>query len=256
MKHIKRKFITEHSFTDEAFDSLQKIDKNKIKTFENIDLEKKVVHILTTERKMIQSFLYNVNGKPFAIPEPNIVVIYFSNAQGFLAPLLEYKEELFKTLNTNQADIGEIQNKMFGFYSLATSFTGSLFNSIEALINSKIPKDFKIKNSKRRGEYLDKFGVIRYTSFENKVKDVMKLIYGKNFAQLENFHYNELLKLKNLRDNITHAKANIDFEVNFYDKLYTEALDFDFNQAIESAKVFINYFDENLIEPCDCGLTH
>lgn len=254
MKHIKRKFLKEHTFTQDGYDYA--IEQGKgAKTFKG-NLKDFVPYIITTDKKFIQGFFYNLEGKKVMIGEPNPVVIYFSNAQGFLASILQYRNDLFEGLKDDKKDVDIILNAMFGFYSVVTSFTSSLFNSLEAMINSKIPKDFTMANSRRRNSTMNKYEVIRYTGFEDKIKIVLKQITGNNFAEVKNSHYTELIKLKTLRDNITHAKSNIDYEVNYYEKLYTEALDFNYEKSLNSAKEFINFYESNLIEPCDCGLTH
>jgi len=254
MKHIKRKFLREYEFTKDGYDYA--VEQGKIaKKFQG-NLKDFVPYIVTTDQKLIQGFFYLLDGKKVMIGEPNPVVIYFSNAQGFLSSILKYRNDLFEGLKDEKTDVDIILNAMFGFYSVVTSFSSSLFNSLEAMINSKIPKDFTMVNPKRRNTIMKKHEVIRFTGFEDKVKKVLKKVTGNNFAEQKNQDYNELIKLKILRDNITHAKANIDYDVNYYEKLYTEALDFDYVKSLDSAKVFINFFENKLIEPCDCGLTH
>ncbi|MFA9190339.1 hypothetical protein AAGV28_03045 [Flavobacterium sp. FZUC8N2.13] len=254
MKHIKRKFLKEHKFTQDGYDFT--IEQGKVAKKIKGNLNDFVPYIITTDQKFIQGFFYNLDGKKVMIGEPNPIVIYFSNAQGFLSSILEYRNDLFEGLKNDKTDVDVILNAMFGFYSVVTSFSSSLFNSLEAMINSKIPKDFTMANSRRRNSTMNKYEVIRHTGFEDKIKIVLKHITGNNFAEKKNSDYNELIKLKTLRDNITHAKANIDYEVNYYEKLYTEALDFNYEKSLDSAKEFINFYEDNLIEPCDCGLTH
>ena len=254
MKHVKRKFIREHDFTQDGYDYTLEQEKVAIPFQGNFN--EFSPHIITTDKKLIQGFFYNLEGNKMVIAEPNLIVIYFSNAQGFLSSILKYREELFETLKSEKTDVDIVLNSMFGFYSMVTSFTSTLFNSLEAMVNSKIPKDFTMENPKRRKKIMNKYEVLRYTGFEDKVKIVLKGITNLNFAEKKNIHYNEIIKLKKLRDNITHAKANQNYDVNYYEKLYTEALDFDYEKALNSAKVFINFYEKDLIEPCNCGLTH
>lgn len=220
-------------------------------------IENYVPHLLTTEKKFIQGFFYELDGIKFPIPEPNPIIIYFSNAQGFLSVIIEERKKLFDELKTPNFNVGNILNHMFAFYGCVVNYSSSLFDSLEAFVNSKIPKDYQCINPKRRKKIMNKYDIIRYTTFEDKVKFVIPEIFiGKNFVAEKSHLYENIMALKKLRDNITHAKADLDYDVNYYEKLFTEALNFDYLKAIESARDFVNFYDENLIEPCNCGLTH
>jgi hypothetical protein len=256
MIHIKRKFLLSNNVTKDGYEFM--VDQmSNAKTLNKNPSKKFVPHILTTEQKFIQGFFYELNSVKYPIPEPNPIIIYFSNAQGFLNVINEEREKLFTELKTENFSVGNILNYMFGFYGCVVNYSSSLFDSLEAFVNSKIPKDFKCENPKRRGKIMNKYEIIRHTSFEEKVKTNMTKIYnGKNFAIEKGHLFDNIMKLKKLRDNITHAKADLNSEVNYYEKLFTEALNFDYLKAIESARDFINYYEENLIEPCDCGLPH
>lgn len=223
----------------------------------NIDTKNFIPHIVTTEREFIQGFFYEIQGQNIPIPEPNPIVIYFSNAQGFLSSILEKREELFGELKKTKYDIDNVLNHMFAFYGYVVNFASSLFDALEAFVNSKIPKNYQCPNPDRRKKILNKYKIIRYCNFETKVKKILPDVFeGKNFV-VEKSHLYENIKLLNrLRDNITHAKSDVDFEVNYYEKLFVEALNFDYSKAIESAKEFINFYENKLIEPCNCGLDH
>jgi hypothetical protein len=227
--------------------------KNSKKT----SIENKVPHLLTTEQKFIQGFFYELNGVKYTVPEPNPIIIYFSNAQGFLSVILEEREKLFKELKIPNYSDGNILNNMFTFYGCVVNYTSSLFDSLEAFVNSKIPKDYKCENPKRRKKIMTKYDIIRYTTFDDKVKIVIPEIFnGKSFVKEKSHLYQNIIALKKLRDNITHAKADLDYDVNYYENLFTESLNFDYLKAIESSRDFINFYEENLIEPCNCGLSH
>lgn len=256
MKHIKRKFLLSKDVTKDGYEFMIE-QMFKAKQTNKVSLKDKVPHLLTSEQKFIQGFFYELNSIKYPIPEPNPIVIYFSNAQGFLNVINEEREKLFNELTTQNFDIGNILNHMFGFYGCVVNFSSSLFDALEAFVNSKIPKDYKCDNPRRRGKQMNKYEVIRYTPFEEKVKTIMTDIFnGKNFPSEKSHVFENVMKLKKLRDNITHAKADLDFEVNYYQKLFTDTLDFDYSKAIESAKELINFYEPNLIETCDCGLTH
>lgn len=182
MKHIKRKFLLSHDVKKDGYEFMVEQMSNA-KSHKNISLEKYVPHILTTEQKFIQAFFYELDSIKYPIPEPNPIIIYFSNAQGFLNVINEEREKLFSELRTESFIISNMLNHMFGFYGCVVNYTSSLFDSLEAFVNSKIPKEYKCENPKRRGKIMNKYEIIRYSSFEEKVKTNMTEIYnGKNFA--------------------------------------------------------------------------
>lgn len=256
MKHIKRKFLLTCNITNDGYEYLLQ-QKTSPKALEKLSDKNFVPHLLTTDQKYIQSFFYELEGIKVPIPEPNPIVIYFSNAQGFLSIILKTRIELFKELKTIDYSVGDILNHMFAFYGCVVNFTSSLFDALEGFVNSKIPKDYKCKNPNRRNELMNKYQIIRYSTFESKVKIILPEIFpNKNFAKDKSHFYENIILLKKLRDNITHAKADIEYDVNYYEKLFTETLDFDFLKAIESAKELINFYETDLIEPCECGQPH
>lgn len=256
MKHIKRKFLMSHNLPDDGYEFMVK-QMSKPNSNKDVQLENFNPHFITTEQKLIQGFFYELDFKKYPIPEPDPIIIYFSNAQGFLNAINEEREKLFNELKKGNFSVGNILNNMFSFYGYVVNFTSSLFDSLEAFVNSKIPKDYRFKNPKRAGKIMNKYQIIRYVSFEDKVKrNLTEIFEDKNFAVEKSHLFENIKNLKKLRDDITHAKADLDYDVNYYEKLFTEALNFDYIKAINSAKDFINYYEENLIEPCDCGLPH
>lgn len=253
MKHIKRKFVREYQMTDDAYEfALKQLPKFPTTGY-SIPKEK-VAHVITTDKKFIQCFTYIINGTPIPIPEPNPVVIYFSNAQGFLSSIEEFRANLFAEIKKSKYEIGDIQNLMFGFYSVVTSFVSSLSNSIEAFVNSKIPKELVIDNPRWKKKKMNKYEILRHLSLEEKLKYPLNQVMGKNFMSRK--EYAEIKKLVELRNDITHAKSDIEHDVNYYEKLYADTLDFDYISTIEAAKSLINFYEPNLIEPCNCGKKH
>jgi|GEM_PF-904746 len=255
MKHIKRKFVHEYKMNDDAYQfALKQLPKFPTNAF-SIPKEK-VAHLITTDKTFIQCFTYKINGTPIPIPEPNPVVIYFSNAQGFLLSIEEFRINLFEEIKKLPYEIGEVQNLMFGFYSVVTSFVSSLSNSIEAFVNSKIPKDLVIDNPrwKKKKRKMNKYEILRHLSLEEKIKYPIAQVMGKNFMSQKG--YTEIKKLVELRNDITHAKSDIEHNINYYQKLYEDTLDFDYISTIEAAKSLINFYEPNLIEPCNCGQKH
>src|SRR5690606_3508712 len=159
--------------------------------------------------------------------------------------------ELFTELKLANYDIDNVLNHMFAFYGCVVNFSSSLFDALEAFVNSKIPKDYKCPNPKRRNKLMNRFEIIRHSSFQSKIKSIIPDIFpGKNFVQEKSHLYEHIKSLNSLRNNITHAKSDIEYEVNYYEKLFIEALNFNYEEALNSSKEYINYHHQNLIEPC------
>lgn len=255
MKHIKRKFVLTRNIEIDGYEYMLNEFKKPVKQSYVSD-ENMVPHLVTTNKEFIQAFFYNLNGKKVPIPEPNPIIIYFSNAQGFLTAINEERNKLFKELKLQRYSIGEVLNRMFAFYGCAVNFSSSLFDSLEAFVNSKIPMNYKFQDPKRR-KPMSKYQIIRYLSFEDKVKLIIPDIYsGKNFIREKSHLYDNIKQLLKLRNNITHAKSDLNYNVNYYEELFTQALDFDYKKSIETARDFINFYEKDLIEPCNCGLSH
>jgi hypothetical protein len=228
-----------------------------MQVYQDYNLDEMVPHLTTSDKQLIQGFFYKIGNEKVIIPEPNLIVIYFSNAQGFLEAIITKRVELFDALKSSKLNLNDILNNMFSFYGCVVNFVSSLFDSLEAFINSKIPKDYIYRNPKRRSEKMDKYKIIRYMSFEDKIKLIFKeIFFDKNFVVAKTHLFENIMLLKKFRDDITHAKADIEQSVNYYDKLFTKALDFDYLSAIKSSKEFINFYENDLIEPCNCGLDH
>lgn len=53
---------------------------------------------------------------------------------------------------------------------------------------------------------------------------------------------------------MTHLKSyNAKSGPVSYEELYNKAFKFDYLQALSAVKFYINFYSENLIEPCTCG---
>ncbi|MFC5681587.1 hypothetical protein ACYE2N_07290 [Flavobacterium sp. MAHUQ-51] len=225
-----------------------------------IDTTDFIPHAITSNDEFIQCFKYNLEGTETHILEPNPIVIYFNSAQGFLSDTNNFRNTLFDVLlkEKDKYYIGNMMNAVYAFYISASNLITSLMCSMEAFINSKIPIDFTIIISVNgeRVEY-DKYKTLRYMNFKDKIKLALPKVYdGKNFAKEKSHLFDNIKKIEHLRNNMIHTKPNLDYDVNYYDALYTEALNFDYTKAMNSAKEFINYYEDNLIEPCDCGKDH
>lgn len=257
MKHIKKKFIQKKRLPKEAAETLINHKPSK-EDLEQIDELKKndfagYVPYLLTDDEFIQAFKYKYKNKYFFIPEPHPIVIYFSNAQVFLKSLYESKEELLNSLQKGN-NLSNVMNPAYRFFGFSSNFTTSLFNSLEAFINSLIPNDYiySVETNRNTTSY-NKAQIQRNISFDDKIKKVIPEITGKNFHVNQSHKFDTIKKFKSLRDKIVHTKADNETRTTYYESLYKDALDFNYKNAIKAIRDYINFYEEGLIEKCDCG---
>ena len=253
MKHIKKRYV----FDTKVDFSIQEIyDKNKPKDDNPKDFYRKNADaieygiIQTHDNRIIQSFLWKINGKPIVIPEPDPCVIYFSNAQNILSSLNSSREKLKKI--DNYKEIDEINNSFYTFFQFASIFVVNLLTSLEAFNNSLIPNDYKY-NDNKKNKILDKPEIQRKIDFETKIKKVIPDVFGKSFITDYSQKYESIKKLKELRDEVIHTK---NYQSNFpecYRSIYISYLECDFENLISNVKDYINYYKPDWIEDCDCG---
>jgi len=255
MKHIKKKFLMSYNLKDDAYDYIINSEPNlqALKEIENNGLENYVAHAVTADKKFIQTFKYKLDNKLLLIPEPNPIIIYFSNAQGFLKLIEDTRKSALELLS-NIDDTKDGVTKFYTFFGYVGNFITSLFNSLEAFINLQIPNDFKYeRTSKRSTEIFNKEQIQRQISFEEKIKKVLPQAKGKSFHRNHGDKHDIIIRFEAFRNDIVHTKADIVNMSNYYERLYTQSLDFNYSQAINTVKDYINFYDENLIEACDCG---
>jgi hypothetical protein len=258
MKHIKRKWLMALQMPEGEGNKIasELIPNNNF----TIDTSDFVAHAITSDDEVVQCFKYILDKKDAYIFEPNPIVIYFNSAQGSLATTNDFRNTLFEVIR-NEKDsyyIGNMMNAIYAFYISASNLTTSLMCSMEAFINSKIPIDFSVTiNINGEDVIYDKYKTLRYMKFKDKVKIALpKVFEEKNFAHEKSHLFDTIKKIEHLRNDMIHAKPNLDYGVNYYEALYTEALNFDYTKAMNAAKEFINFYEPGLIEPCNCGKDH
>ena len=253
MKHIKRKFLNANKikFNLNKIPDSSKLDHEK--NMNRIGIENIIAWRLTETGYLIQGFMYNDKSSNIFIPAAHPIVIYFNAAQNYLAKVYEYKEKLLIILN-DQLSIAENQrDAVYTYFSLATLFTTSLYNSLEAFMNYIIPEKYEyyIKNKKINKQYIQ-----RHSIFKDKIEFIVPLATNKDFVKIFGDKYVVIKGLKEYRDEVMHTKAYSDIHSNPYRKLFVMALDFDYEAAIWAVRDYINFYEVNLIEDCNCGKDH
>ncbi|HAT66719.1 MAG TPA: hypothetical protein DCS66_19370 [Flavobacteriaceae bacterium] len=242
--------------TDDGYEFMlkQKPTEESIKKFKAGDFKDYIPHILTDKQTFIQCFKYSDGKKNYIIPEPNPIVIYFSNAQVNLADINESRQKLMEALNYGKGDLGNAMNSFYNFFGHVSNYVTSLFNSLEAFMNHQIPNEFEYKRiSKKKTEVYNKEQIQRELQFEEKIKKVIPQIKNKSFHRHFAHKFDIIVKFKEFRDEIVHTKVDRKTAPNYYKELFTKSLDFDYIKTIQTIKDYLNYYEPDLIEKCDCG---
>lgn len=200
-------------------------------------------YFFTADKKIIQGFLYLHKGKPVIIPEPEPSILYFVNAERILDDIIDIRNEIFNLLGLENA--GKVDLLFSDLFLISFNFIINLFASIEAFNNSVIPEDFTYRDRK---QLRDKDNIQKHVDFELKIKKIVPLIYGKSFVVDFNKKYELIAKLKAIRNNLIHTKnLNKNWAASYRD-IYREILSFDFENAYNYTKDYMNYYEKDWIE--------
>ncbi len=256
MKHIKKKFLNSHTVTDDVINIISSatVNEQTIAELRRTNFDGHYAILQTDGNELIHAFQYIKNNNIYFIPEPNPIVIYFEVGRYYYRQIAKAQQTLFEELNQAKPDAYKTLNNFYIFYTNASVCTTFLFNSIEAFINNLIPKEFTYsKVTDKKTEVYDKFQIQRHLQFEEKIKSVLPIIKGNSFHKEQSHKYAHINKLKEFRDEIMHTKSYDKTNPNFYKNLFTLSLDFDYAVTLFSVRDFINFYEPNLIEECDCG---
>ena len=256
MKHIKRKTLSELKLPEQAISKFSSETdlKKALRTLKYRDVKEKHALLVMDTGELIRAFFVNDGGRACTIPLANPVLIYFNFAQTLLKSLSETKDKLLKSF-TGEEEITEDALMLFyGYFGQASSFVMMLMTSMESFVNQKL--DPKLNYSKSEGNKFqrvyDYSQIQRWIPFSDKISEILDAQQNKSFKKNYPRKQQHLDNLKTLRDLIVHTKAGD--KPDAYDELYKKALGFNFLDTIHAVKDFINFYEENLVEPCPCGI--
>jgi hypothetical protein len=249
MSHIGVKYSKEIKIDfdfNEAIENCELPDKSKEiineyiqnnKFAEDYDLDL----MLVSEDSIITGFEFLTNGRKIKLPEINPVTIYFANSIMSSKNILPLKKQLIKN-----AESGIMNPHSFAeYFQLSFNCIINLQASVETFLNKLLDEKnyvFTYNNGRER------IGKIH-----EKIDNVIPELYGKSFQSEFPSEYNDLKELINLRNKIIHLNPENGQTNSKYKIPYRQILEFNFDKAISSAKNFINFYESNLIEQCDCG---
>jgi len=259
MKHLVKKYVKASEVSDEAVGDFKNspIDEKALADVARTKLDGYNAFALTADNHIVQTFRY-INGEDvYLFTEPDPIIIYFDTSIHFHKTIAKQKKELFAKLSSPKDNFFKAVNGDFYWYfSTVCNFVIFLFLSIEAFINKSIPLDFEYRKQiqNKKTELYNKFQIQRHIEFLEKIKYVLPEATGNNFVKEFSHKYEHLKKLKEFRDEIIHTKSFEDKGTpNLYQDLFVMSLEFEFDKTLFAARDFINYYQPNLIEECNCG---
>ncbi len=264
MIHLKLRFLKKWTPSEELLEVVNNVPEHangSIKTLPD-SFKGGMVIVRTDQDEMATGFSYEDENKNLHILlEAHPCVSYFHLALQYQVHTSVFKEKMLKTTfidsedNLKNINIYDNVNAVQSFYACASVCAIFLFNSLESFVNLSIEKCKGTLN--KDGVELQKQQILLKSSFEEKAKNYLNQIFGKNFASQYGHKFEVILKLKELRDRATHVKTDSFETAETYQKLITNALNFDFKKAIEYSEEFINFYESGLIEVCNCkGTVH
>ncbi len=222
--------------------------------------------VLDNSEKQLKSFLKNPNfsfiqiGKRdlyavnklkykncyFLLPEGNPVTYYYSIANSAMPHLEEAKLLLYNILKEENSVYKSNTIVTFSFiFKLSANGIIFSFLALEAFINQCLPEYGKIEFKKK---IVDKNAIQRYLSFEDKFKIIVPQVTQKDFINEHPRKVEFLLRLKRLRDQLTHLKEVRKDNLAAYDDIYNDILNADIKKMVNTVKFYINYHKPKTIQ--------
>lgn len=235
------------------------LDEKSLSEISNSKMENKYALALTEDNFIIQTFKYINKEKVYIIPEPDPIIIYFDTARHFHKSIEKHKSDLFIKLSSPGYNVYAVNGDFYSYFSNVSSYVTFLFLAIEAFINKTIPNYYEYRKqiSNKKTEVYDNYQIQRGIEFLDKIKIVLPDALGKNFVQEFSHKYDLIKKLKEFRDEVVHTKSyQGKGSPNFYKDLFVTSLDFEHDNTLLAVRDFINFYEPNLIEECECGSDH
>ncbi len=257
MKHIKRKLLFE---TDTDSIRLEGPEFERIDDIEKgIDpsiLSEKKEHVAFLQldgNKTTRGFVINVHGKNYILPIPDLTLVYFSNAQNNLNLSKNFKKELLAKLDLEKPGMIPPIHELYNYYGTVCSVIINLFTAIESFTNQLIPTTYVYRRiTKKSTELFDHKQILENIDFKTKVKEIIPEITSKNFFGKNSPTVQKIWNLKDFRDEIVHTKPEDD--TLLYRDLIKKALNYKYDDAVTSVAKYLNYYKNNYVIECDCGV--
>lgn len=187
----------------------------------------------------ISTVLRNSDNIAVALPEPNLVLVYFRIAHENIEVALE-KQALFHAAEKNTPSKFDALSEYLTNAITAVTF---LMITIEALMNQIIPDNIKVWH---KGKNIIK-NEVEWLDIGTKLKVVLPKIKRIKFHSLYPVEFANIMELKEIRNSLVHLKTNTLANMTSYQSLIQTLLSFEFEKYAMSVKTLIDTIDVNLI---------
>lgn len=188
----------------------------------------------------VSAVLKTKSGSLIAIPEPNLVLIYFRIA---LDNVFEAKEKYVIYTQTKKNSPAKF-NSLNEYLSRTIIAITFLMTTIEAFMNQLLPENLKLF---LRGKTLNK-SKIEWLDLETKIKRILPKIANIHFHQTNQADYFNIIELKKIRNNLVHLKTISLANMTSYQTLIETLLNFEFDKYSSSVRTLLDTIDTTLVE--------
>lgn len=205
------------------------------------------IHFIQLGRKD----LYAVNklkykDKTFLLIEGNPVTYYYSLAYDILPQIEEARLYLLDSLNNEKSKYKWNTAVSFSYvFRAGASAIIFSFLALEAFMNQQLPDYAKIEFD---GKMVAKNIIQKYTSFETKFKIIIPNVTKRDFLNEHPRKVEVILKIKKLRDELTHLKEMRKDGLVAYEDIYNHILNVDCRKIANTVKFYINYHSPKTIQ--------
>lgn len=248
--HLKSKFLKDFYPDENLLEVLHAPSNNSGITLETLPESFKGgdAFFITDQNQMVKGFSYeDEHNKMHAIAEFNPAVAYFDAGFQTMEKVYEARYKILTTKSLQDQNVYESRNNAQNFFLRASMYVGNLTSALEAFINMSIERykgvlHFKGIISNEKAARL---------KFPNKMEEIMQQVYNQDFVFARPAEYGMVKETIRMRNNFTHLKMGIQ-TLDTYRVIMTKGLNFDYRKALDCCRDYINYYEPNLIEVCDC----
>jgi hypothetical protein len=256
MKHIRKRFFFEHKTKDFNPDP-KDVEEITLSKESNTDVLKgkngRITFLQTSKDFVIGGFVHKIDGKNYVFPVPELTLVYFNNAQGSIKFIKDSKTRLLLKADITTKLSEPAMSEIYSYFGVISGCIIFLFASIESFVNSIIPVNYKyVRELNNKTEVYNQSQIQESLDFKTKITKVLTEITKKDFFKHPTTANQMIWKLKEFRDNIIHTKQ--DATQMAYFKLLKMALDFKYEETLDSVAKFMNFYKQDYIIECTCGL--
>lgn len=200
--------------------------------------------ILMYDDNIVFGFDFLYKNEKFVVQEVNPVTIFYSNAVMCHRLLVDSRNNLitnspkvkgYHKINTQPSDFSN-------FFQVAVNMIINLQATIESFANRIIPENHT---------FIDINGNSFEPSITHKINTTLPELKGEKFKTLHGKQSNYLRQLIELRNEIIHLKPAGDPN-SAYKEVYRRLINFKYLETLKAVRLFVNFYEHDLIEECPC----